>query len=92
VTDTTPTKTPFKLRATLKLWGALLTGEHAASIAELRAEVQALRDSYGIMRMAMLEWGKDTEDLERWSRQHLARIERLEAASTETLQTIFFPT
>jgi hypothetical protein len=85
MTDTTPTKTPFKLRATLKLWGALLTGEHVASIAELRAEVQALKDSYGIMRMAMLEWGKDTEDLERWSRQHLARIERLEAASTNHL-------
>jgi len=51
-------------------------------IAELRAMVEALEAKYETMRLATLEWGKDVENLQRWSDQHLLRIERLEAGAT----------
>jgi hypothetical protein len=51
-------------------------------IAELRAMVEALEAKYETMRLATLEWGKDVENLQRWSDQHLLRIERLEADAT----------
>jgi hypothetical protein len=57
-------------------------------ITELRARVAALEAKYETMRLAttaltttQLECGKDVENLQRWSDQHLLRIERLEAAS-----------
>ena len=49
---------------------------------ELRARVKALEAKYETMRLAALEWGKDVENLQRWSDQHLLRIERLEADAT----------
>jgi hypothetical protein len=49
---------------------------------ELRARVRALEAKYETMRLATLEWGKDVENLQRWSDQHLLRIERLEAGAT----------
>jgi len=51
-------------------------------IAELRAMVEALEAKYETMRLATLEWGKDVENLQRWSDQHLLRIERLETGAT----------
>ena len=51
-------------------------------IAELRAMVEALEAKYETMRLATLEWGKDVENLQRWSDQHLQRIMRLEADAT----------
>jgi hypothetical protein len=35
------------------------------------------------MRLATLEWGKDVENLQRWSDQHLQRIMKLEAAQQQ---------
>lgn len=49
---------------------------------ELRARVKALEAKYETMRLAALEWGKDVENLQRWSDQHLLRIARLEADAT----------
>ena len=51
-------------------------------ITELRAMVEALEAKYETMRLATLEWGKDVENLQRWSDQHLQRIMRLEADAT----------
>ena len=51
-------------------------------IAELRARVAELEAKYETMRLATLEWGKDVENLQRWSDQHLLRIERLETGAT----------
>jgi hypothetical protein len=50
----------------------------AACLLELRAKVEALEGKYETMRLATLEWDKDVENLQRWSDQHLKRIERLE--------------
>ena len=49
---------------------------------ELRSSVRALEAKYETMRLATLEWGKDVENLQRWSDQHLRRIERLETGAT----------
>ena len=49
---------------------------------DLRARVAALEAKYETMRLATLEWGKDVESLQRWSDQHLLRIERLETGAT----------
>jgi len=49
---------------------------------ELRSRVRALEAKYETMRLATLEWGKDVESLQRWSDQHLLRIERLETDAT----------
>jgi len=53
-----------------------------ACLLELRARVEALEAKYETMRLATLEWGKDVENLQRWSDQHLLRIERLETGAT----------
>ena len=45
----------------------------------LRAMIEALEAKYETMRLATLEWGKDVDNVMRWSDQHLQRIERLEA-------------
>ncbi len=50
---------------------------------ELRARVEALEGKYETMRLATLEWGKDVENLQRWSDQHLQRIMKLEAAQEQ---------
>jgi hypothetical protein len=56
---------------------------------DLRARVAALEAKYETMRLAttaltttQLECGKDVENLQRWSDQHLLRIERLETGAT----------
>ena len=51
--------------------------------AELRAKVEAIEAKYETMRLATLEWGKDVENLQRWSDQHLQRIMALEAAQQQ---------
>jgi hypothetical protein len=57
---------------------ASMGGDVESCIVELRARVEALEGKYQTMRAATLEWGKDVENLQRWSDQHLMRIERLE--------------
>ena len=54
---------------------------------ELRARVEALEGRYETMRLATLEWGKDVENLQRWSDQHLMRIERLEGTRDPASKT-----
>jgi hypothetical protein len=49
---------------------------------DLRARVAELEAKYETVLLAALEWGKDVENLQRWSDQHLLRIERLEADAT----------
>lgn len=72
-------------RATPKQWAQCeeflsnpVVGASDACILELRARVEALEGKYETMRLATLEWGKDVENLQRWSDQHLRRIEKLE--------------
>jgi len=55
----------------------------AQSILELRAKVEALEAKYETQRLATLEWGKDVENLQRWSDQHLQRIMKLESAQQQ---------
>jgi hypothetical protein len=73
-------------KAAPEQWAALeeqSAPEYDSTILKLRARVEALEGKYETMRLATLEWGKDVENLQRWSDQHLMRIERLEAAQQQ---------
>ena len=48
------------------------------TIERLRARVEELERKYETQRLATLEWGRDVENLQRWSDQHLKRIMQLE--------------
>jgi len=58
----------------------------ACCLFELRVKVEALEGKYETCRLATLEWGKDVENLQRWSDQHLQRIMALEAAQQQPHQ------
>jgi len=73
-------------RASLEQWREIegyaasdLNDDYAACLLDIRARVEALEGRYETQRLATLEWGKDVENLQRWSDQHLMRIERLES-------------
>jgi len=60
-------------------------------LGELRAKVEALESKYQTMRAATLAWGKDVENLQRWSDQYLKWFEKLEGVKPKMVDLQLTP-